>query len=165
MEASTTKRALLYGRALQSNSAFGGEYAGTVLPEQAVSSHSLRTPMEATSDDDDAQDSLPPTPKSPRKSRRKDMIHFLGSRTWTSSPPPPSAGVSGPSEGCSDISQEIRALRADFVAYTERLEEMWHKHEDILRRQEELLHRQDETLTVLVKELGHRIGSDSMQHP
>ncbi|KAJ4706590.1 Phospholipase-like protein [Melia azedarach] len=185
MEASATERALPYGRTLQSDSAFGGEYAGSVIPEQAVSSHSPRTPMEATSDDDDAQDSLPPTPKSPRKSRRKRARHitvseeapkhnglnysptghdsFRGVSSMDRSPPPPSAGVPGPSESCSDISQEIRALRADFIAYTERQEEMWRKHEDILRRQEELLHRQDQTLTVLVKELAHRTGSDSAQ--
>lgn len=45
MEASATERALPYGRTLQSDSAFGGEYVGSVIPEQAVSSHSPRTPM------------------------------------------------------------------------------------------------------------------------
>ncbi|KAJ4716640.1 Phospholipase-like protein [Melia azedarach] len=187
MEASATERALPYSRTLQSDSAFGGEYVGSIIPEQAVSLHSPRTPMEATSDDDDAQDSLPPTPKSPRKSRRKRARHitaseeapqhdslnysptghdsFPGVSSMDRSPPPPSAGVPGPSESCSDISQEIRALRADFIAYTERQEEIWRKHEDILRHQEELLHRQDQTLTVLVKELAHRTGSDSAQDP
>ncbi|KAJ4710260.1 Ulp1 protease family, C-terminal catalytic domain containing protein [Melia azedarach] len=142
-----------------SNSTFGGEYAGTILPEQVVSSHSPRTPMHArpiTASEEAPQRDGPNYLPAGHDSFPK--VSYMDC-----SPPPPSASVPGPSKGCSDISQKIRALRANFVVYTQRQEEMWLKHEDILCRQEEILHRQDETLTMLVKELGRQIGSDLAQ--